>query len=194
MKRERRESFPPTKFYSRNQELIFCKSDWTVWRAYHYKSARCWIHHPFRVQWGSVTWLGTSVMVSRVSGGDYQFSESVCIASRWDLECRILEKFWEELSVAASAQSPPIVVFRLSAARRFSGTACGFVRFSIEISTWNLEGGVWVSRRPQTPSVMFISVVVALLQISDLVSNWRICIEQGIIKSSPNQDVSLRVY
>jgi hypothetical protein len=103
MKRERRESFPPTKFYSRNQESIFCKSDWTVWRAYHYESAKCQIRHPVRVQRGSVTRLGMKVVVSRVSGGDYQFSESVCIASRRYLECRILGGFCKGLCVTASA-------------------------------------------------------------------------------------------
>jgi hypothetical protein len=50
-----------------------------------------------------VTRLGTSVVVSRVSGGDYQFSELVCIASSRDLECRILEGFRQECSVTTSA-------------------------------------------------------------------------------------------
>jgi hypothetical protein len=103
MKRERGESFPPTKFYSRKQELIFCKSDQTVWRAYHYESAKHQICHPVRVQRGSVTRLGTTVVVSRVSGGDYQFSESVCIASRQDLECRILGGFCKGFCVTTSA-------------------------------------------------------------------------------------------
>jgi hypothetical protein len=103
MERGRRQASFPPKFYSINQELIFCKSDWIVWRAYHYESARHWICHPVRVQRGSVTWLGMSVVVSRVSGGDYQFSESVCIASRRDLECRILGGFCEESSVTTSA-------------------------------------------------------------------------------------------
>ena len=50
-----------------------------------------------------MTRLGTTVVVSRVSGGDYQFSESVCIASRRDLECRILGGFRKEFCVTASA-------------------------------------------------------------------------------------------
>jgi hypothetical protein len=50
-----------------------------------------------------VTRLGTSVVVSRVSGGDYQFSKPVCIALSRDLECRILEGFCEESSVTSSA-------------------------------------------------------------------------------------------
>jgi hypothetical protein len=95
-------SFPP-KFYSRTQELIFCKSDQIVWKAYHYESAKHWIHHPVRVQRGLVTRLGTSVVVSRVSGGDYQFSESVCIESRRDLERRILGGFRQEFYVTTSA-------------------------------------------------------------------------------------------
>jgi hypothetical protein len=48
-----------------------------------------------------VTQLGTTVVVSRVSGGDYQFSELVRIASSRDLECRILEGFRQECSVTA---------------------------------------------------------------------------------------------
>jgi hypothetical protein len=95
-------SFPP-KFYSRDQELIFCKSDWTVWKAYHYESAKLQIRHPVRVQRGSVTWLGTTVVVSRVSGGDYRISESVCIASERDLEHRILKEIREQLSITTSA-------------------------------------------------------------------------------------------
>jgi hypothetical protein len=50
-----------------------------------------------------VTWLGTSAVVSRVSGGDYQFSEPVCIASSRDLECRIPGGFCQEFCVTASA-------------------------------------------------------------------------------------------
>jgi hypothetical protein len=50
-----------------------------------------------------VTRLGMTVVVSRVSGGDYQFSELVRIASSRDLECRILEGFRQECSVTASA-------------------------------------------------------------------------------------------
>jgi hypothetical protein len=50
-----------------------------------------------------VTQLGTTVVVSRVSGGDYQFSKLVRIASSQDLECRILEGFRQECSVPASA-------------------------------------------------------------------------------------------
>jgi hypothetical protein len=48
-----------------------------------------------------VTQLGTTVVVSRVSGGDYQFSELVRIASSRNLDCRILEEFRQECSVAA---------------------------------------------------------------------------------------------
>jgi hypothetical protein len=44
-----------------------------------------------------VTRLGMSVVVSRVSGGDYH------ITLRQDLECRILGGFCEEFSVTASA-------------------------------------------------------------------------------------------
>jgi hypothetical protein len=95
MKRGRGQASFPPKFYSRKQELIFCKPDWIVWRAYHYKSAKSLIRHPVRVQRGLVTRLGTSVVVSRVSGGDYQFSGPVCIKSRRDLECRILGGFRE---------------------------------------------------------------------------------------------------
>jgi hypothetical protein len=103
MERGRKQASFPPKFYSRDQESIFCKSDRTVWRAYHYESAKRRIFHPVRVQRGSVTWLGTTVVVSRVSGGDYQISESVCIASERDLERRNLEGIREESSVTASA-------------------------------------------------------------------------------------------
>ena len=48
-----------------------------------------------------MTRLGTTVVVSRVSGGKYQFSELVRIASSRDLECRILEGFCQECSVTA---------------------------------------------------------------------------------------------
>jgi hypothetical protein len=49
-----------------------------------------------------VTRLGMSVVVSRVSGGEYQFSELVRIASSRDLECRIPAGFRQECSVTAS--------------------------------------------------------------------------------------------
>jgi hypothetical protein len=93
--------FPP-QFYSRKQESIFCKPYRIVWRAYRYKSAKRQICHPVRVQRGLVMRLGTSVVVSRVSGGDYQFSGSVWIKSRRNMECRILGGFREGSSVTAS--------------------------------------------------------------------------------------------
>ena len=49
-----------------------------------------------------MTRLGTTVVVSRVSGGDYQFSELVRIASSRDLECRIRGGFRQECFVTAS--------------------------------------------------------------------------------------------
>jgi hypothetical protein len=80
-----------------------------------------------------VTRLGTPVVVSRVSGGENRITESDCIASRRDLESKIPGGFREGLSVIASAQSSPVIVFRLSVVWRFSGTACGIVRLRVEI-------------------------------------------------------------
>ena len=62
-----------------------------------------------------MTRLGTTVVVSRVSGGDYQFSELVRIVSSQDLERRIPGEFRQECFVTASAYPRWLLCFgRLS--------------------------------------------------------------------------------
>jgi hypothetical protein len=87
-----------------------------------------------------------------------------------------------------------VVMHRSSVVWKFSGTACGFISFSVDISAWNLESGLRVSRCPQNPSFVSVPIVVVLLQIKELSSNWRICFAHRNIKSSPILNVPSRVY
>ena len=194
MKRGRGEaSFSPQVLLKTSRiDFLLVRSDF--WRAYRYESARRRIRHPVRVQRGLVTRLGTTVVVSRVSGGEYQFSELVRIASSRDLECRIQGGFRQECSVTASESVRWLSCIECLSFETFPGLLLDSSsypwRFPSE--TFRVVHEYQDVLSPQV-SCLCLSWSCRCGSI-DLLSNWRNRFAHWSTNSSRNLDVSSRAY
>jgi hypothetical protein len=156
MKRERGEKFPPPKFYSRKALFNFLLVRLDCFKGLPLRECQAMICHPVSVQRGSVMWLGTITVVSRVSGGDLAVFQ-VCvhrIKTRFGVEhCR---RIWRRFLCCHKCSSSLVVVFQLAAIRGFQD--CEWIRRA-QRGDYRLILGVWFRGNQMSPDPEFCACV-----------------------------------